>query len=307
MELDQLRAFLAVVEAGGFSRAAQVIASTQPTLSRQVKALEGELGQPLFDRLGNRVALTSFGQDIAKRARSLLAEADALVGSGHTDLGRVTGELRLGVADSVVFKRLPPILAAYQRRHPDVTLHIKTAGSPEILAWVREDRVDVGVCMLPQAYPGLVLHPHWEDGFMALVQPCHELADTEATLAAFAAHRQLVISPRMLSFQVLSKIYQDEGLSLVPAMDFDNFHLVAEFVAAGVGVGVCSTSVAEAFVRKERVARVRIEPLDRLNRKLGLALHADRTPSGALAALLESFEHEAAKGKNVDAPVAAEE
>ena len=63
MELGQLQAFVAVAEAGGFSRAASLLVSTQPTLSRQVKALEIELGRPLFDRLGRRVELTQFGEN----------------------------------------------------------------------------------------------------------------------------------------------------------------------------------------------------------------------------------------------------
>ena len=68
MELDHLRAFVAVADAGGFRPAAVIVHSTQPTLSRQVRALEDELGRTLFDRLGRRVALTPFGHEILERA-----------------------------------------------------------------------------------------------------------------------------------------------------------------------------------------------------------------------------------------------
>ena len=198
MELDQLRAFVAVSEAGGFTRAAAILASTQPTLSRQVGALEGELGQPLLDRLGRRVALTAFGTDFLARAKSLLTEADAVVASGRQVEGHLTGELRIGVADSVVFSHFPRILERFGRRHEGVHTHIETGLSPEILGWVRSGRCDAGLCMLPGAHPGLVLRLLWNDRFVAITPPGHPLAGKRVTLECFAAERQIAISPGTL-------------------------------------------------------------------------------------------------------------
>ena len=144
MELDQLRAFVAVAEAGGFTRAAAIVASTQPTLSRQVGALERELGRPLLDRLGRRTTLTDFGVEFLERSRRLLAQADALAASAVVEPGRLTGELRLGVADSVILSRFPRILERYKRRHLDVQVHITSATSPEILGWVRRGALSAG-------------------------------------------------------------------------------------------------------------------------------------------------------------------
>jgi LysR family hydrogen peroxide-inducible transcriptional activator len=291
MELDQLRSFVAVAESGGFTRAAQVLHSTQPTLSRQVAALEAELRQPLFDRLGRRVALTSFGQAFLERARSLLADADSLLASGQEVKGHLKGELRLGVADSVVLSRFPRILARFKRRHPDVHTHIVTGTSPDILRWVRDGKFDAGLCMLPQAHPGLALRPLWTDGFTAIVQPCHALADKRASLERFSAERQIVISPGSLSHQMLTAAYQAAGLSLVPDMDFDTFHLIAEFVAAGAGVGICSTTVAQPLLKEGRLARCRVTGISRLTRNLGLAIHADRAMGRPLAALIQEVDH----------------
>jgi len=297
MELDQLRAFLAVREAGGFTRAATVLASTQPTLSRQVKALETELGQALFDRLGRHVQLTAFGRSFAERARTLLADADALLAAGSDVEGELAGELRLGVADSVVLSRFPRILARFNRRHPDVLVHIQTGSSPGILGWVRDGRCDAGLCMLPQAHPGLALRPLWDDRFMAISPPRHALAGRRVPLDVFAAQRQILISPGTLSHQVLTAAYQSQGLSLVPVMDFDNFTLIAEFVAAGVGVGICSSTVAEPYLKAGRVKRVRIAAIDRITRRLGLVKHADRAPSPLLSALVVEIDRQTKRGK----------
>ncbi len=290
MELDQLRAFVAVAEAGGFTRAAQGLASTQPTLSRQVGALEREFGERLFDRLGRRVSLTPAGQELVKRAHALLVQADALMAGGHRATGRLRGRLRLGVADSVVLSRFPPVLRRFKQRYRDVQVHIKTGASPDILGWVRDGRCDAGLCMLPGAHPGLTLRPLWDDHFVAIAPARHALAGKRATLTEFASGPQIMITPRSLSHQVLTAAYQSEGLTLVPAMDFDNFHLIAEFVATGVGVGVCSATVAAPLLRAKKVARVRIPAIDRLSRRLGLVLGADRGPTPPVAALMAEID-----------------
>jgi DNA-binding transcriptional LysR family regulator len=200
MELGQLQAFVAVAEAGGFSRAASLLVSTQPTLSRQVKALEIELGRPLFDRLGRRVELTQFGEDCLERARAILALTEALANSVNATHGRATGVLRLGVADSVVFRRFPPILKRFQEKHPGVRVRVKTGSSPEILTWVRDGVCNAGLCMLPQIHPELSLRQVWEDDFVCIVPPDHALAGKTVDLATFARERQIAIAPGCPSF-----------------------------------------------------------------------------------------------------------
>src|SRR5215467_4480548 len=78
MNLRDLRTFVAVADAGGVRRAAARLNVTQPTASRQIHALEAELGVPLFDRLGRRVRLTSEGDDLLRRVRRLLADAESV-------------------------------------------------------------------------------------------------------------------------------------------------------------------------------------------------------------------------------------
>ena len=298
MNLDQMRAFVAVAEAGGFSRAAGSAASTQPTLSRQIQGLEESLGRQVFHRLGRRIALTAFGETALARARAILAQADAFAASAHAPEGTASGPLRIGAADSVVLGRFPALLRRFLRRHPRVTVDVHTAGSPEILAWVREGRCDAGLCMLPDASPGLLMHRLWEDRFCALVPPRHRLAHRTAALADFAHERQLVIRTGTLSHQSITTAFQRAGLALVAAMSFDTFSLVVSFVAAGLGVGVASEIVALPALRRRQVARVRIREIDALSRNLGVVHHAERRVEGALAALLEEIDRRTASGSS---------
>jgi DNA-binding transcriptional LysR family regulator len=290
MELVHLRALIAVADAGGFSRAARLAASTQPTLSRQVLQLERELGRSLFDRLGKKVVLTDFGGDILSRARALVGEADSLAAAGRGASGRIAGLLRVGAADSVLLGRLPRLLQGYRRRYPEVRVHVRMGSSLEIVSWVREGQCDVGLCMLPGRLPGLRLLPLWEDPFVALVPSRHPLGKKPTvTLEEFARERQIAIRTETLSHQVLASAFQTGGLTLVPDMIFDTFHLIVEFIAAGLGVGIATEMSVLESPRRNRVTKLDLGAVSSLPRHLGVVLHADKSPEGALAALLEEL------------------
>lgn len=293
MELVQLEAFVAVAESGGFSRAAARMGGSQPTLSRQVRALELELGRSLFDRIGRRIELTRYGAEVLDLARDILSRTEALAGSGRLPVGSLMGSIRIAAADSVVMQRLPKFIRRFRKQHPGVHPHLHTGLSPDILAWVREGRHDVGLCMLPESYPELALIELWRDSFVAIAPRDHELAGKRATLDEFAAERQVAIEPGTLSHQVLQSTFHAAGLSYVADMTLDSFQVICDLVAAGLGVGIVGGQVGEARIKRGQVARVRIRDLDRLPRSLGIAVHAERTIEGPLEAFLAELEREA--------------
>lgn len=289
MDITHLRAFVAVAEAGGFSRAANLLVSTQPTLSRQVAALEKELGRLLFDRLGRRIELTNFGRDCLEQTRTILSHVDALAASGVAN-GKVSGSLRIGCADSVVLRRFPAVLQKFQQQYPGVRIRVRSGSSPQILDWVRDGLCDAGLCMLPGVFPELKLKGIWEDEFVAISPPEHSLAGESVSLATFAKETQISIQEGTLSHQSLVAAYQAEGLSYVPEMSFDNFQLVVDLVRAGMGVAIVSRHVAESVLKRGQVVEVQVEGIGVMRRSLGLAVHAERVMDGALAAFCEEFD-----------------
>src|SRR5262244_3706854 len=115
MNLRHLRAFVSIADTGGFARAANRMNLSQPALSRQIHALETELGVPLFDRLGRRVRLTSEGEDLLRRGRRLLTEADSLGERARLLKAGETGILRVGATPQVIENMLANFLTQYRR------------------------------------------------------------------------------------------------------------------------------------------------------------------------------------------------
>lgn len=145
MNLRHLRAFAAIAAAGGFARAADRLHLSQPALSRQVHALEAELGVPLFDRTGRRVQLTSEGEDLLRHSQRLLADADSLGERARSLKAGDTGILRVGATPQVIENLLAEFVTRYRRHHPGVEVHLVEDGGVRLRG--RLDRGDVHLAM----------------------------------------------------------------------------------------------------------------------------------------------------------------
>ena len=174
MNLRQLRAFAAIVDSGGFARAADRLHLTQPALSRQIRTLETELGVSLFDRVGRRVQLTSEGEDLLRRSRHLLAEAAALLERAHSLKSGDSGILRVGATPQVIENLIAQFLTLYRRRHPSVEVHLIEDGGTRLHE--RLDRGDVHVAMAAAGgtrFEDQLLYPMH---LLAVVSPSHPIA-----------------------------------------------------------------------------------------------------------------------------------
>jgi DNA-binding transcriptional LysR family regulator len=142
MTLVQLRHLLSLARTGSFSRSAEASFLTQPALSRSIRALEDELGQPLFDRVGRRSELTPFGREVAARARLLVGAADDLRDSGAQLARGDAGSLRIGLGSGPGALLMTPLLMHMARHHPRLRLDI-ARGSTELLErGLRERTID---------------------------------------------------------------------------------------------------------------------------------------------------------------------
>jgi len=146
MNFKHLRAFVTIADAGGFARAANRLNISQPALSRQIRALEIDLSVRLFDRIGRRVQLTSEGEDLLRRSRRLLAEADSLGERARMLKAGETGILRVGATPQVIENLLAQFLTGYRRRHPGVEIHLVEDGGVRLNS--RLERGDVHLVLM---------------------------------------------------------------------------------------------------------------------------------------------------------------
>lgn len=145
MELRTMRYFLAVAREENMTRAAELLHVTQPTLSKQLKALEDELGKKLFTRHSFSIQLTEEGVLLRKRAEDLVKMADKITEEFHTLDDLSGGEIFLGLAESYQIRRLAAVIRTLKNRYPDLRYHITSGDTEQVTEKLNQGIIDFAV------------------------------------------------------------------------------------------------------------------------------------------------------------------
>jgi LysR family transcriptional regulator, hydrogen peroxide-inducible genes activator len=245
MELQQLRYFCAIADTGSFTRAAQQTHVSQPSLSQQIRKLEDELGARLLDRLGRRVRLTELGQSFLPRARAVLRELEAARSDVVERKNSVGGPISVGVIPTIAPYFLPPILATFSRKYPEVRVTVVEEITPVLLERLRAGMMDVAIAALPLPVRSndFQCFPLMAEKLFAVLPKRHalanrrrislgELQDDPFVLlrdghcfreTAFAACKRARLSPTIVFesgqfSSILSMVSSGLGVSIVPEM-----------------------------------------------------------------------------------------
>ncbi len=149
MEIHQLEYFIAIVETGGFSRAAERCNVAQPSLSQQIKKLENEIGQPLFDRLGRKVVLTDIGRLLLPRASAILKELQGIKVDLQSEIQDGHGTLIVGFIPTIAPFVLPGVIRRFSKKFPNATLEVHEDLTDKLIHKIVAAELDVGITSLP--------------------------------------------------------------------------------------------------------------------------------------------------------------
>src|SRR5258708_2316426 len=149
MEFQALRIFAEVVRQNGFSAAARIVFTTQSTVSKVIKQLEHEIGAPLLNRTGRRIALTSVGDIVHRRALRILAERDDLLAELGDLQNLKRGTLRLGISPINTSALFAPVFALYRNQYPAIDIQLVELGGEQLKDQVLSGNVDIAVALLP--------------------------------------------------------------------------------------------------------------------------------------------------------------
>jgi LysR family hydrogen peroxide-inducible transcriptional activator len=174
--LVELRYVVAVADTGHFGRAAACCHVSQPTLSTQVKKLEGTLGVRLFERTTRRVRPTAAGERIVARARAILEEIHAIGDLARSQQAPLAGVLRLGVIPTLAPYFLPWLLPPLHASFPQLRLVLRESMTASLVEELTLHRLDAAVLALPVAAPGLVAEALFDEPFWLLAPAGHPLA-----------------------------------------------------------------------------------------------------------------------------------
>lgn len=203
MELRHLRYFVALADCLSFTRAAERVHVTQSTLSHQIKQLEGEVGQPLFERIGRRVVTTEAGALFFAFASRALREVDDGVAMLRPGAGGLTGQVRVGATHTFNMSLIPECVSLFLARHPTVQLRIEELAADEIGARLRSGELDLGIAYRPTGAADLWFEPLYNEEMVLAVAETHPLAGRKRIRMVELHHQRLVLLPEYFSTRAL--------------------------------------------------------------------------------------------------------
>ncbi|MFD8543076.1 LysR family transcriptional regulator [Streptomyces sp. NPDC059649] len=236
VNLPQLRAFLAVVDAGGFSAAAAELGMSQSAVSHAVASLERELSAPLLVR-ATPARTTALGERVLPHARLAVSAARSVERIAASATETMTGIVRLAATPTVCQGLVVPrLLRHWREEQPRVTVRVFEGDSAEITTWLDEGTADAAVLIDPEPGPGIQLAV---DGYRALLPRDHPLAGEPAVDIRDLEDDQLLISPNGCEARVRT-IHHLAGLRFHPTHRVRDLATLISMVQAGIGVTILS-------------------------------------------------------------------
>jgi DNA-binding transcriptional LysR family regulator len=302
MELRQVETFWAVAEELSFSRAAVRLGYVQSSVSAHVSALEQELGVPLFDRLGRRIALTDAGEVMFAYSGKLLALAEqtreAVVDAG-VGSGEVTGSLTVSAPETLLTYRLPRLLALFHERYPKARLSVRPSAIGRLVGTARkaveEGRVDVAFVLdepLSERVRSvdLMVETLVAEGVTVIAPTSHALSSSSTVLPQHLRGETVLLPEAPESGCAYRGQFERQlgSAGVVPSetMEFQSIEAVKQCVAVGMGVSVLPSVAVDTELKSGTLAALQWgEPFEVLTQ---MSWREDRWKSPALRAFLEA-------------------
>ncbi len=262
VSVHQLRLLTAVMERGGFTRAAEALGLSQPAVSHQLKALAEAIGTPVVEVIGRRVRLTQAGDLLYEHAKRILAEFEA-AGSALDDLrGLHRGRLSVAGDTTVGIYVLPDLLGAFRQAHPSVEVRLAVDNRQGVYRRLVAGEVDFVVSGRRWVDPSIALlvRPFLANELIAVTAVGHALAGRQhVTLAELAAEPFIVREPGSGTRETAEEALRAAGLSIRPVMELASNGAIKRAVAQDLGVSILSRYATALELQIGHLAEIPVE------------------------------------------------
>ncbi len=292
LDLHKLHIFLTIAHLGNFTRAAEHLHMTQPTVSQQLAALEAALGAPLIERDTRRLQLTASGEALLPYAEKMIALSGEAREAVRAAAGLEESTLRLGVGHTLATYLLPDLLSRYRSAFPHYRAKISVGNTADLLSLLVADSIDLALVGSPAAHPEVVTQPFMRDRLVIIVAP--EDKWTTRTEVEPAELLTRVFLTREAGSALHATV---EGLFGASALDGDNVILLGETeaikrsVEAGLGVALIQGIAVEREVSSGALRTLKLTGADDTRTYLSARHVARRLPKSAegILTLLKTF------------------
>lgn len=293
MDLRRLEVFAKVAELGSFSRAAQALSLTQPTVSEHVRALEDEFGVQLLDRLGRGAVTTRAGTLLLAYAQRMVALAREARQAIDQFQGRLSGELLVGGSTIPGDYVLPGLIGQFKAKQAEISITLLIGDSREVSQWVEDGRVELGMVGARPTQRALEARALMSDELVVVVGVGHPWGRREAVTLDDVQSEPMVLRERGSgSREAFERALDDAGRSLSAFRvvgEMGSTQAIKQAVRAGVGISVISRIAIEDECSAGHLKAVALAAAP-ITRAFYLVTHRERTRSPLAMAFLGFLE-----------------
>ena len=273
MELRQLTYFLTAAQTQNFRKAAEICLVAQPALSRQIAALEAELGVQLFRRVKQRVVLTREGQDFASYVRAALDQLQ----QGQQAMARLQdgehGTIYIGSIEPLTTAFLPNIFPIFHQRYPHIQLKVRVNRTDNLLQQIEQGELDLGLIFNPSVRPEiLVVQELFRQPLQVMVSIDHPLARSKVssvTLTQLQHEPIFLLGETSRLRRAVERAFTAQGLNLQPIVEIESVAGLKEMVRHGKGI----TFMLSALLNPGEIDReVVLRPIEDITEEFVFAL-----------------------------------
>ena len=252
LDSRQLRAFVTLVRTGSFTLAAKELYLSQSAVSHSMKALEQDVGCRLLDRVGKKVLLTQAGEQLLHHAQKILTE----MGQARESLQHLgkwgRARLRIGTSPTACQYILPSVLRQFQERFPLCLISVEPGDTPEALALLRDNRVDLALTLEPKNEAKMEFHPLFADEMVFLMSPAHPWAVAGRVPREDIPRQHYVLyNKNSYTFRIVEEYFLAEDMVLNTVIEFGSMEAIKELVKLGLGVCILAPWIAQKELQEK--------------------------------------------------------
>lgn len=295
MEMSQLRAFRVVAETLNFTRAAERLHLTQAAISHQIKALETELGEPLFIRLKRGVQLSAAGKTALEYAERILDDAETLREQVSGAERPLAGRVRASAATQAFVHLFAALFESFMRANPGIELSFRTTASTEqTLSDVLSGTTDVGFAALPGYSPALQVTELFEDELVLVVGSDHPLAlnGGAATVEEIGRERMIMFVRGTSIRRTTEDFFKRAGIRPALALESNDTYFMKLMIEHGLGISLLPSWAVRDEIETGKLARLEIAG-HRLRRSVAMISLGRFQPAPTRAFLAFMLRHRA--------------
>jgi DNA-binding transcriptional LysR family regulator len=289
LNLDQLRAFVEVLQRGSFTAAARELNLSQPAITHQVHELERRFNIALVERLGKRAYPTEAGAKLLERARELLEEDAPTCDEMRRYADGWLGRVRIGTSMTVLVYLLPPILQRLKTAYPQLEISLKAGLTTATLQMLKSNELDIGLCAMPIEDPAFETHPLLKDELVAILPATREDIPKKVTPAFMCGCPLILGNEHSALRRTVSEWLALAGAPPKPVMEFDNVEAIKSLVAVGLGASIVpslAVGAGRAAIKNTVVAS--LSP--RASRQIGLVTLRGKQGSEGMRIVTEALK-----------------